>query len=160
MRHKGHLSSRMDRRHERQTEQCRHGRTITFLRRSKHTMHSSSGRAEVEFEKMTNSKAQQGLVIYSHISHQMVSSQVSFPASSSVPKIPRILRATPLVSTTCCMTSIGRSPSCAPWTSALLHTAFHFEIKPRLWIQELQETTKRQTKKYPGRGKLDTEHQW
>ena len=42
MRHKGHLSSRMDRRHERQTEQCRHGRTITFLRRSKHTMHSSS----------------------------------------------------------------------------------------------------------------------
>lgn len=72
MRHKGHLSSRMDRRHERQTEQCRHGRTITFLRRSKHTMHSSSGRAKVEFEKMTNSKAQQGLVIYSHISHQMV----------------------------------------------------------------------------------------
>ena len=63
MRHKGHLSSRMDRRHERQTEQCRHGRTITFLRRSKHTMHSSSDGAGVEFEQMTNSKAQQGLVI-------------------------------------------------------------------------------------------------
>ena len=104
--------------------------------------------AEVEFEKMTNSKAAR----LSHISHQMVSSQASSPASSSVPKIPRILRATPLVSTTCCMTSIGRSPSCAPWTSASLHTFFQFEIKPRRWIQE--------TNKHPGTGKLDTEHQW
>ena len=101
---------------------------------------------------------QQGSARLSHISHQIVSSQVSSPASSSVPKIPRILRATPFVSTTCCMTSIGRSPSCAPWTSALLHTACHFEIKPRRWIQELQETTKQRIN--PGRGKLDTEHQW
>lgn len=165
MRHKGHLSSRMDRRHERQTEQCRHGRTITFLGRSKHTMHSSSGRAEVEFEKMTNSKAQQGLVIYiyiySHISHPMVAKfQVQPPPLFQ--RFPGFCE---------------RHHLWAPLAAWLLlvghHRALH-GLQPyftllvslkssqglRRWIQELQETTKNQTKKYPRRGKLDTERQW